>query len=295
MSLKTKCAYGISILSVIGVSILIAFLATSVNKKVNQNEFAVVYNEYSTKVKQILDQGVYTIDFADKMKHYIATIQYLNYNNMKCFSHDGLIMNLDISVQISYNRNSIIPIMWYIFKNETNYKSIIHNVIYDSVLTGCADFYSYDYYTSRQLVENRIYAQLNDYINKSDIQINLHLFQLKNIDFPESYNNIISEKQSIIQMTQTELNKRESELILANTTMIQAIQKAKQIIIEAENQKQLNLFQANTTANIIQTEYEQKALAYESIMKELGLNSTGIIEYLESEILRTSTNMYVGL
>ena len=56
----------LSSVSAIGVIILIAFLATSTNKKVKQNEFAVVYNEYTTKVKDVLDQGVYTLDFGIK-------------------------------------------------------------------------------------------------------------------------------------------------------------------------------------------------------------------------------------
>ncbi len=95
-------------------------------------------------------------------------------------------------------------------------------------------------------------------------------------------------------MSQTELNKRDSELILANTSYIQAVQTAKQMLIQAENQKNLIIFQANTTTNIIQTEFEQKALAFQSIMMELGLNSTGMIDYLESEILRTSNNTFIG-
>ena len=281
--------------SAIGVIIIIAFLATSTNKKVKQNEFAVVYNDYTTNVKKVLDQGVYTVDFGDKLKYYIATVQYINYDNFNCFSRDGLLINLDASVQVSYNKNYIIPIMWYIFNNENNYKMILHNVVEESVRSACADFMSFDYYTTRQLVETKMYAQLMDNINRTDIHINLHLFQLRNIDFPSSYNSIISEKQSVIQMSQTELNKRQSELILANTTYIQAVQTAKQLLIQAENQKQLILFQANTTANIIQTEFEQKALSYEYIMTQLNLNATGMIDYLESEIIRTSGNMYVGL
>ena len=213
-----KYNYGLYISLTIGVCILIAFWATSVNKN------AVVYNEYSARVTHVSDQDVYTIGFSDKMKHCIAPIQYLNYNNIQCLSDDGLVMDLDISIQISYNNKSLIPVMWYfyasscelyktdILKNASPFQSIleiyfknvqhrktrfsyadyhifnnvINNVIYDAVLTGCSDFYSYDYYTSRQLVENRIYTQLNEYINKSDIQINLHLFQLKNIDFGKS-------------------------------------------------------------------------------------------------------------
>ncbi len=294
INIKQCLKWSIAIAAVIGCAILIAFLATSTNKKVKQNEFAVVYNEYSTKVKDVLDQGVYTIGFGDKMTYYIATVQYINYDNFNCYSRDGLVINLDMSVQISYNKNSIIPIMWYIFDKEDNYKSILNNVVHESVHTACADFMSYEYYTTRQLVESKMYAQLNENINKTDIKINLHLFQLKNIDFPQSYNNIISEKQSIIQMSQTELNKRDSELILANTSYIQAVQTAKQMLIQAENQKNLIIFQANTTTNIIQTEFEQKALAFQSIMMELGLNSTGMIDYLESEILRTSNNTFIG-
>jgi regulator of protease activity HflC (stomatin/prohibitin superfamily) len=172
---------------------------------------------------------------------------------------------------------------------------ILHNVVEESVRTACADFMSFEYYTTRQLVETKMYMQLMDNINRTDININLHLFQLRNIDFPSSYNNIISEKQSVIQMSQTEMNKRQSELILANTTYIQAVQTAKQLLIQADNQKQLTLFQANTTANIIQTDYEQRAISYEYIMTQLNLNATGMIDYLESEIIRTSGNMYVGL
>jgi hypothetical protein len=285
----------LSSVSAIGVIILIAFLATSTNKKVKQNEFAVVYNEYTTKVKDVLDQGVYTLDFGDKLKYYIATVQYMHYDNLQCFSQDGLVIVLDISVQFSYDKNSIVPIMWYVFNKEKNYMMILRNVVEESVRTACADFLSFEYYTTRQLVETKMYMELMDNINRTDIHINLHLFQLKNIDFPSSYNNIISEKQSVIQMSQTEMNKRQSELILANTTYIQAVQTAKQLLIQAENQKQLTLFQANTTANIIQTEFEQKALSYEYIMTQLNLNATGMIDYLESEIIRTSGNMYVGL
>ncbi len=291
MNIKLKL---LIIASIIGSSILIAYLATSTNKKVKQNEFAVVHNKYTTDVKTVLDQGVYSLEFGDELKYYISTVQYANYDNLKCFSKDGLSVDLDYTVQYSYNKNSIIPVMWYLFDNENNYKNIINNIIQDSILTVCADFNSFEYYTNRQDIETNMHNLLELNINKSDIQINLHLFQLKNIDFPTSYNNIITEKQSIIQMSQTELNKRESELILANTTYIQSVQTAKQMLIETENQKQLILIQANITSNIIQLEFEQKALAYASIMSELGLNSSGIIDYIESEILRNSKNAYIG-
>ncbi len=281
-----------------GLLLMIVSLALSTNKKVAQNQYAVVYNNFDMEVKKIIDQGTYTIDLGDQMKYYTSTIQYLNYEGqttIKCFSKDGLEIDIDVSVQYTYRKDSIIPVMWYIFDNEENYISFFNSSVIDTILTSCAEYDSDEYYSSRQTIENRMFDMLISNIANSSIGIDINLLQLRNIDFPDAFSAVISEKQALVQQIQTQLNNRTSQQILANTTLLQSGQIAQQIIIQAKNTEAVTLAQANATAGIIFNQWQQRGDAYFDIVTSLKLNSSGFIAYLESEVIRLSNSPVIGV
>lgn len=274
-------------------------IGVSVNKKVAQNEYAIVANKYTMELVKVLEQGTYTVKPGDELNYYRSTVQTLNYDEFEgflhCFSSDGLQIQLDITVQYLYKKDILVPILLKQFGNEKNYVSAFKAIVIDAILTSCANFTSDEYYTSRQNVENLMSETIVRDTNTSQIGIDVSLVQLKNIDFPDQFNQAIAQKQHTAQELQTQLNNRTSQLILANTTLIQAQQSAQQIIIQAHNTENLVIVKANTTSDIIRNQLVQRGDAYANIKTNLGFNSTQFVEYIEADLLRTSNNPLIGL
>lgn len=280
---------------IIGAILLtIVMLTLCVNKKIDQNQYGVFINKYTMDVSGPFDQGTYTIKPGDSMNFYTSTVQYYD-DDIYCMSKDGLQIALEISYQYLYQRNSLIPIMLYDFSDEGNYLSGFNAIVESAIYKSCAFFNSEDYYTQRQKIEANMSITVTNAIGNSGIGIDLNIFQIKNIQFPYSFNDAITQKQILIQQVQTQLNKRVSQLISVNTTLIQAQQIAKQIKIQTDNNVNIIIAQANATSNIINTQWLKRASTYKTIMDKQNINSTQLVSYIEYELIRLSSEPTIQL
>lgn len=292
--LKIVIIWHLVVLFCSSILLMIIMLALCVNKKVDQNQYSIFINKYTMDVSGPYDQGTYTIKPGDDMKFYTSTVQYYD-NDINCMSKDGLQIALDISYQYLYQRNSLIPIMLYQFSDEINYLSSFNAIIESAIYKSCAFFDSEEYYTQRQKIEANMSTIVTNAIGNSSIGIDMNIFQIKNIQFPYSFNEAITQKQILIQQVQTQLNKRISQLISTNTTLIQAQQTAKQIKIQADNNVNIIIAQANATANIVNTQWLKRAETYKTIMEKQNINGTQLVSYIESELLRLSNDPTIQL
>lgn len=274
--------------------LLVVYLATCVNVKVAQNQYLVISNRYTMTINPVLEQGNYNnLKIGNRKAYYIATIQYLNYDNKNsiiCYSSDGLQLYLEIGIQYLYDKEFIIPVMWRKFSNEKNYMSYYRSVIYNTIYTICANYGSEEYYTNRQIIETSMFNMVINQTSNINIGIKTVQVQLKNIDFPSTFSEIIAKKQLLVQELQTQNNNRTSQLILANTSYVQAIQKARQLLIEADNNVDIISNQAYATQNNVFIEYQQKTIVYKQIMSNFNFNASELADYLEADILRLSNN-----
>lgn len=287
--------------------VLAMYLATCINQKVAQNQYAVVANSLTMDVYATLDQGTYNnLTLGDYMVYYVATIQYLNFENIpnnannkkpsiQCYTSDGLQITIDVDIQYQYIRDDIIANIWYKFDNEKNYVDFFSNLIYGSIFTTCANYKSEEYYTQRSTIETNMFENVLEVVRGSNIGLQIGFLQLKDIVFPPIFSETIFHKQMLTQQIQTQLNNRTSQLIAANTTFIQALQKEKIIIINANNQANVVLNQAQINADVIKYQWNQKAAIYSNIKHGLGMDQYEFIDYMRTEVIRLSKAPTIGL
>lgn len=272
--------------TLLGVATFITYLAYGVNKKVYQNEYAVVQNKFTTKVWGPLDQGTYnSLTIGDKMFKYTATIQFVD-EDVLCITNDGLMITLDINIQLQLNRNEIIPIVWYEFNDNDMFMDFVSKTIYGTLYEDCAYFKASEYYSMRNIIENRMYNSVIDKFNNHTSGITIYNVQLKNIIFPTPFVNIISSKQHLVQEIQTQYNNRTTQLINANSTLIQAEQQGQILIINANNRKNLILAQANATKQNIFVKYEKFGEYYYNAKTKFNFNASSLIKYIYAEYVK---------
>jgi len=283
----------------LGLITFFVYLGYGVNKKVYQNEYAVVRNKFSTKLKGPLVQGTYNdLTIGDSMYKYTSTIQFIEFGPpnkyVSCITNDGLLVNLEINIQLQYNREEIIPVVWYEFNDDKLFMDFVRKTIYGLLYEDCALFPANDYYSTRNVIENTMYDSVLKGFNNKTSGVTIYNVQLKNIMFPQAFTDIIASKQHLVQEIQTQYNNRTTQLINANSTLIQAVQQAQIIIIQATNQANILINNANATAYATYVKYDKIGNYFSNIKSKLGFNSTNLIKYIYSQYIK-SGSVYAGV
>ncbi len=283
------CTYytiGISVFA--GLLLMAVLLGLCVNVKVGQNSYMITYNSFTTDISSVREQGTYTILPGDNKVTLTRTLQTVNNGDITCLSNDRLVLVLTVSVQFQYIKDEIIPIIFYQFSNENNFQTYLVNLVTSSIISTCGLYTAEQYYDNRGAIETSLFNQLVLAVNSSTSVVDIQFLQLKNIAFPDGFANIITQKQLVQQQEVTELNARTSQLINANTTLLTSQQSAEILLINANNQAEIILNQAQATKDVILTFWQQRSLAYQSIMRGMNLNASDFLQYLRSTIIQTS-------
>ncbi len=273
----------------------IVLLAVTVNKRVEQDEFGVIYNDFTKQFGKIYDQGVYAYGVGDKFIKFKRTLKDVDIDQINCITKDKIVIGLTISAQYQYNRDDLIPVVLQNFNNGDGYESFLSNIVRNIILRQCGLYDAESYYTDRGNIYNNMYdSLLNEINNNTNIGSNYNLgatiefFQLKNIDFPDTFAQAITSKQLVMQNKITKLNDRTTQLILANTTLLQNQRQADIILINSNTQANINMNQAQTSYDVIVNQWNLRSNTYKSIIDNLKLNQSQFIEYLKSEAIRNS-------
>jgi regulator of protease activity HflC (stomatin/prohibitin superfamily) len=289
-----KCA-SLIIFGVGGLILMIALLATSVNKKVAQDEYCISRSPFTEELSDVLPQGTYnTLGVDPQLMCVKRTYQSISVEDIQCLSYDKIQLDLIVATQYQYIENDIKPIMLMKFSNADNLDTFLTYLVISQVITTCGNFSAEQYYSNRSVIDQTIFNLVANRVSQSNLGVIIIFMQLKNIEFPNDFKNAITQKQLTEQQQVTELNRRQSLLISAQTDLIVAGRTANAMLTTANNTATINLFKASTDSEVIKQQWIQRGLAYGLIKTTLGLNDTGFINYLKSEILRTSKQVLVN-
>jgi hypothetical protein len=97
---------------------------------------------------------------------------------------------------------------------------------------------------------------------------------------------IFLEKQNIEQNLITAKNDRQNELIVAQTSYLEAQQQSQITLINANKTANIVRNQAKQTEEIIKTEWENRGIAYRSIVETLHFSEEEFLQYLNTELMR---------
>ena len=284
------------ILVLLGVLLIIIFslIGVSVNKVVENNEYGVEFNNITMEFGDIKEQGIYSIPPGTSMFRFNRTVQEIE-DTVTCFSSDKITITLKIATQFLLQKDGLIDHILKEYDGNDNFKYFLSVNIKNIVIDRCGQYTAENYYVKRADIDRAMFEEVLNGINNNLLGATIELFQLKEVSFPGEFSNIITQKQVVIQNATTIGNQRASLLIAANTTLEQAKKHVLTLLINANNEAEINLKQANATNQIILNEWEKRGQSFFAIKTSLNLNETGFIDYIESELLRKATNSIVNI
>ena len=277
-----------------GIITMISLLALYINYPVEQDEYAVGYDTYNMKWTKIYNQGRYPIRVGENMIKIKRTLQEFS-KDISCLTKDKILLDINIALQYQYEKDKLIPVILEQFSSIDNYKQFLFDRITSSIMNSCLAYDAEQYYTDRSAVDAHMYSQLIHDINYNNIGANVEFLQLVNIQFPVQISTAITQKQNIDQEALTVMNDRSTLLTNANTELLETVRKSNILLINANNTANIILNQAETNAEIQNMLWSKRAYGYEHASGKLGLNSSQIIDYIESDIIQKSDKFYTNL
>jgi len=279
-----------------GLMLMIVLLSLTVLQKVKQNQYGIPYNTFSNQFSTPVEQGTYTLNVGDTFILKDRTLIDVNaIDKLVCVSKDLIKIQLFISAQYQLNKNELIPIILTQFNDQ--YDTFLTSIVSNIILRICGLYNAEDFYLQRSAIDTHMFNALINEINNSTMSFGsvIENFQLQNITFPQDYDNVITEKQLVAQNIITSQNNRTTQLIIANTSLLQNQRQAQIKITNANNQAQINIKQAQKSYDTILDNWNRRASVYAAIMLKLDLNQSQFIDYMKAETIRGSISQILSI
>lgn len=273
---------------------MISLLAMYVGYQVEQSEYAIGYDNYNMEFTKIYEQGKYPIRVGEEMIIIERTLQDFN-KDLTCMTKDKILIDLSIGLQYQYQKKDIINKILKEFSSINNFNGFLFDRITSSIINSCLVYNAEDYYTERSIIDKHMYDSLILNINNNNLGVLVEFFQLINIKFPSKISNAITEKQNIEQESLTAINERTSKLTEANTELFEMQRQAEILIINAYATSNITLNQAESNSQIQRILWTNRAYAYSHANNVLDLNSTLLIDYIQSDLISKSENLLTNL
>jgi regulator of protease activity HflC (stomatin/prohibitin superfamily) len=274
---------------------MIVLVSLTAFKKVEQKEYGIVYNNFTKQFGRVYEQGTYTLNVGDVLFKKDRTLIDVGLNTLNCISKDKITITLTLSAQYQLNKQDLIDVVLKQF--DEKYDTFLSSIVSNIILRVCGFYNAEEFYLTRGVIDINMFNALINEINNSTRSLGSTIvnFQLQNIRFPQSYEDAITQKQLVIQNMITSQNNRTTQLILANTSLLQNQRQAQILIINANNQAQILINQAQTSYDIIVDQWTQRSAVYASIMTNLKLNQSQFLEYLKAEAIRDSESPVISV
>jgi len=210
-------------------------------------------------------------------------------------TNDKILIDLDISIQYLYQKDNLIPKILKEFGSIDTFNSFLSDRITSSIINSCLSYESEEYYIERSVIDRYIYSELLIDVNNKNIGATIEFFQLVNVKFPTEISTAITQKQNIDQESLTAQNDRNTLLTQENTKLLETQRQANIIIINANNQANITLNQAYTNTQAQNILWTNRVYTYKHIADKLNLNSSHLIDYLETDLISKSNNLFSNL
>lgn len=272
-----------------GFMLLIVLLSLTV-KNVKQTDYAVGYDNYTMAFTKVYTQGQYVTKVGETLIVLPRTLQEFS-TSLLCLTSDKVLVTLDVAMQFQYEKSELINTILKKFNGKKNYNKFIENRATSSIMDTCLQYTAEQYYTERSNIDIQMYNNLVKIVNNKHIGSNIEFFQLVNIEFPQSFSNVVTQKQNVQQDALTATNNRQSILTNAYTVLYEAQRIASITLINANNTATININKAMTNAGAQQELWNKRAYAYSYTANILGLNGSEIIDYIENDNIRNSVKL----
>lgn len=219
---------------------------------------------------------------------FTRTLQNLNLGRTDCLTRDEVLVDLTVALQYQYDVKQLIPFILQKFGSEKKYIEFLTGTARSIILNTCLEYTALEYYEIRSVIDAEMFSNLMKNINAKHLGCTIEYFQLVDIQYPPDYITILHDKQNVKQDLITAENHRSTEEIEAKTTQLEAGRTASINLINAHNVYNMTLYDAQTQKEAIILQWKSRAIAFENIIADLSLSYPAFIEYLKSDVVRTS-------
>eukprot|EP00817_Percolomonadidae_sp_ATCC50343_P006094 CAMPEP_0117426952 /NCGR_PEP_ID=MMETSP0758-20121206/6924_1 /TAXON_ID=63605 /ORGANISM="Percolomonas cosmopolitus, Strain AE-1 (ATCC 50343)" /LENGTH=171 /DNA_ID=CAMNT_0005212351 /DNA_START=460 /DNA_END=978 /DNA_ORIENTATION=+ len=147
-----------------------------------------------------------------------------------------------------------------------------------------ANYNAADFFTRRKEIGDALFKALRT--SMASIRIEVGYSQLRNVDLPDSYENIIEGNEILRQEIIKVEYDQQSAIIDAQTEVIKAQKEAEVLEIQGRAEAEANIIEAKAAANRTQEVVSAYANQYQKLKTEMNFNDQDVISYAFVDMVR---------
>jgi len=247
-------------------------------RKLDTDEVGVAYNIHQkTLSSTVKREGLHAGAPGYKFIIFKSVFQTITYPALKCFNKDGVLIELNIKLQYRARPNNIVEIIKQ-FKDSEDYLDILKSIGESSIHDACSGFNTTQLQSQRASFQDLVRNTLGRRF--STLWADVEDLQVQNIKRPETYEEVVRNKEAAKENIKVAENQRPRLLVEAKTDREEALAQAQITIQRAESAARVLLSKARAEAESIRAAYEAEAQAFLKL-KQDSLNTTaGLLSYM---------------
>jgi regulator of protease activity HflC (stomatin/prohibitin superfamily) len=182
-----------------------------------------------------------------------------------------------------------------VFANVFHDRPIFEKIARDVLRDVAANYNATQFFDNRKEIGASMKEELTTRL--AEVKGTIGFLQLRSIDLPDAYENIIEQKEIVRQQIQKAQYDREAATVVAETNVLLSEKTAQVQIINAQASAQAVVVQADATANSTRVRVKAESEAYSGLSGSLGFNSTELLSYLWIQAVQahTSSQLIINL
>eukprot|EP01084_Bolivina_argentea_P088502 159781_1 len=257
--------------------ILCAILIPLSLKRVEFSESAIRYNDLTKKTdNEPYSEGRYIVTPQTKMFTFDIIIQKLTLE-LNCLTSDGIVMDIEVTIQYSIPYNNIYKI-WNDYGKEGKLEKYFKLIATDSIRDSVGLFTAGAFYRNRYNIQNKIENDLFDAGEQTYTYLNMVSVILSGYSYPEDLKETIRVKRNAENDIELAKNERNGNITDAETTLLIAGINARRMELQGRAEKESILAEAYAKADVITKEFEYRTQLMLNIIEKFNMTNHQFIE-----------------
>jgi len=256
-------------------------------------ETGLVYNVLTADLgDDLLEQGIQlTVPFGQVVRWPIVytSVEYTGSNYIACNSADGLELEVDVAFQYVPKKQALYDLTVE-HKDFEMYSKLIDEQARSSVMHACGDYTAEQYQTLRSEVTLAMQEEVKSNL-LTRLQATVQEFQLRVVDRPKVYEDIVKEKEVARSDIPLAENQREQAITKAQTSLEEAEQFKAKEINKAETDSRITLDLASRTAQGITDEYATQATVFTKAKEIYDLSTPELLKWVSNTLFSDSNTV----
>ena len=270
------CCFWVTALAVLITTLLVTSITT-----IENSEYGVENKVFACRIDDnILEEGRQVHSPFSEILRWPKVYNTLD-QNIQCNSRDGLRIQLLLSFQYVPLR-SFLPTLTRRYKNYEKYRDVVISMSRSSFRHTCSMYTAEDYQLNRSGISAQMETLLVERLNT--IYTDVVELQLGNIERPRAFEVAVQDAESARTNIQLSKNKRDQELVNANTVLSRAYQIANETLDKAATEEETIQIDARNRAESTVKLYVERGRVFRRLKVTHELPNRALLELLKNSL-----------